>query len=187
MPDTLDAYQILLPPGEWFDYWSGKKVDASTAHNTLTAQPRLDQLPVFARAGSILPLQPLVQSTDEVPDGPLQLRVYPGPNCLGSVYLDDGESLSYKKGVFLRIPLSCSQSGDAVHLIIGKREGSYPPWWRQIEVTLYDWPSADATIRKDGAGINSPSGYDIEGKALKFIVSDSVQESDIEIIHLVKE
>jgi alpha-glucosidase len=181
MPDTLDAYQILLPPGEWFDYWSGKKVDVSAPHNTLTAQPHLDQLPVFARAGSILPMQPLVQSTDEVPEGPLQLRVSPGPNCSGSMYLDDGESLSYKKGGFLRIALNCSQSGEAAHLMIGKREGSYRPWWHQIEITLYDWPSPNVTIRRNGAGTLSSSGYDSARKALKFIVPDADQGSNIEI------
>jgi alpha-glucosidase len=181
MPDTLDAYQVLLPPGGWFDYWSGKKVDAVAAHNTLRVQPHLEQLPVFVRAGSILPMQPLVQSTDEVPDGPLQLRVYPGPNCTGSVYLDDGESFSYKNGIFLRIPLNCSQAEKVVHLVIGKREGAYQPWWHQIEVTLYDWPSPDATIRRKGAGTISSLSYDMTRKALKFVVPDSDQGSDIEI------
>ncbi len=64
--------------------------------------PALDTLPVYVRGGSILPMQPLIQSTDETPNGPLELRVYPGQPCAGSLYLDDGHTLGYQHGEFLR-------------------------------------------------------------------------------------
>ena len=128
-PDEVDDYTVGLPPVGWYDYWSGARVDASTGRkaidNTAVVQPEvrihrtLDTLPVFVRAGAIVPEQPLVQSTDEKPQGPLTLRVYPptaiGNDCEGSVYLDDGVSYDFKQGQFLRekfsLPFECPGSG----------------------------------------------------------------------------
>src|SRR5581483_10459322 len=94
--------------------------------------PSLDVLPVYVREGAILPIQPLTQSTKETPQGPLTLRVYlpqTGSNeagaqpCAGSIYLDDGVTLNYKKGEYLREQFSCSVSGDTVRVKIAPREG----------------------------------------------------------------
>ena len=86
-PDELDDYQVALPPSSWYDYWTGSRIDPTSGRkgidNAAIAQPEvhihrtLETLPVFVRAGSIVPEQPLVQSTDEKPVGPLTLRVYP--------------------------------------------------------------------------------------------------------------
>jgi alpha-glucosidase len=87
--------------------------------------PELAMLPVFVRPGSILPIAPLVQSTAERPQGPLTLRVSPGPECHGGLYQDDGTSFAYRNGAFLRMHFSCGvspQTGE-VTLHIGKHEG----------------------------------------------------------------
>ena len=68
------------------------------------------------RGGSILPLQPLIQSTDETPNGPLELRVYPGQQCSGSLYLDDGHTLRYQHGEFLRQAFTCQADGESVRV-----------------------------------------------------------------------
>ena len=78
-PDELDDYQVALPPSSWYDYWTGSRIDPSSGRkgidNAAIAQPEvhihrtLETLPVFVRAGSIVPEQPLVQSTDEKPVG----------------------------------------------------------------------------------------------------------------------
>ena len=112
-PEEVDRYQVILPPGDWYDYWTGARI-ANPAPATLTGgsgttaeagddpeqmphrvdrTPQLDRLPVFVRAGSIIARQPLVQSTSETPQGPLELAIYPGPNCQGAVYIDDGTEL----------------------------------------------------------------------------------------------
>ena len=89
-PDELDAYSIRFPPGNWYDFWTGEalrrsdaKPDAEGEPQTkpLTVTPELAVLPVYVRGGSIVPMQPLTQSTMEVPKGPLTLRVYPGNHC----------------------------------------------------------------------------------------------------------
>ena len=83
----MDDYTVALPPTGWYDYWTGSRVSGSSGRkaidNELVSQSEvhirrtLDTLPVFARAGAIVPQQPLIQSTDEKPQGPLTLRVYP--------------------------------------------------------------------------------------------------------------
>ena len=125
-PDEVQTYSAILPPGLWFDYWTGQKVagsvGASASLNTgttagltrvtqLRITPKLAELPVFVKGGAILARQPLVQSTDETPRGPLELRVYPGPNCAGSVYQDDGISFAYKEGAYRRQAFTCQAGG----------------------------------------------------------------------------
>ena len=90
-PEEIAPYEIHLPPGTWYDYWSGDKYvrtqpttaidleqrDKVIAQKPLLVTPTLQDLPVYVRAGSILPIAPLVQSTAETPQGPLTLRVFP--------------------------------------------------------------------------------------------------------------
>jgi alpha-glucosidase len=167
-PDELDNYFVQLPPVTWYDYWTGVKLPplpklssrdleqpgAKEEMARLMAPfhivPSLDALPVYVREGAILPIQPLTQSTKETPQGPLTLRVYL-PNtaagaqpCAGSIYLDDGVTLNYKKGEYLREQFSCSVSGDTVTVKIAPREGSFAPWWQALHVEVYGGPSTKA-------------------------------------------
>ena len=104
-------------------------------------RPAIETVPVFVRAGSIVPEQPLVQSTEEKPQGPLTLRVYPptatGRECSGSVYLDDGVSYSFKKGEFLREGFTCHATDNGLTVTIAPREGSFKPWWSMISIEVY--------------------------------------------------
>jgi alpha-glucosidase len=88
--ESPQPYKICLPAGRWYDYWTGTPVTVRSSaesvsptvgaplSQTITVTPALDRLPVFVRAGAILPTQPLVQSTSQTPQGPLSLDVYPG-------------------------------------------------------------------------------------------------------------
>ena len=132
-PESPQPYTIVLPPGAWYDYWTG---NALTEAPVIT--PVLGHLPVYVRAGSILPSQPLVQSTSETPQGPLTLDVYPGPQCHGSVYADDGTTLAYKRGTYFRQHFTCgSDQPGELHLDIGPPEGSYIPWWQHFLIRTH--------------------------------------------------
>ena len=144
--ESPSPYPVALPGGGWFDYWTGKRVEGPLTQET----PRLDRLPVFVRPGSILPRQPLVQSTAETPKGPLELAVYPGKDCKGSVYLDDGVSFAYRKGAFLRQGFSCSMSDGAASVRFERREGSFRPWWTGVSVVLCGWTAPAASAELDG-------------------------------------
>lgn len=132
--ETLNPMDVLLPPGDWFDYWTGKKVQGP---HQFKLQPALDELPVFVRAGAIIPEQPLVQSTAEVPQGPLELRIYPGPDCKGSLYWDQGENFDYLKGHFYRQSFTCESSAQGVTVNLSAVEGDYEPWWKSVKVVVY--------------------------------------------------
>jgi alpha-glucosidase len=141
-PESPHTYDICLPAGGWFDLWTGQRVTPAEgdAIDTIRQQPRLDQLPVFVRAGSILPSQPLVRSTAETPDGPLGLDIYLGPDCHGAIYLDDGHSMEFRNGHFLRQQIRClrDRSG-ALRVEFQPREGDFHPWWRAISLTVHGW------------------------------------------------
>jgi alpha-glucosidase len=134
LSEGLNPLDVLLPPGEWFDYWSGKKI---TGPHQFKIQPGLEEMPVFVRAGAIIPVQPLVQSTAEIPNGPLELRVYPGPECKGSLYWDDGETFDYQKSQYYRQEFTCAATASKVTVNLGVVEGSYEPWWKTIKIVVY--------------------------------------------------
>ncbi len=129
-PDQPRPYDICLPGTGWYDYWTGLPLPSEKISET----PTLDHLPVFVRPGAIIAKEPLVQSTSEKPKGALQLEVYPGADCRGELYLDDGVSVS---GPSLRQKIACSVTPAGVSLQFGAREGSYRPWWSQIAVTVH--------------------------------------------------
>jgi alpha-glucosidase len=156
-PEEVAPYAVHLPPGTWYDYWTGKQVargalagtldleqrDKVIAQKPLMVTPALDQLPVYVRGGSILPIAPLTQSTTEVPDGPLTLRVFP-PNsdeaCAGEVYTDDGHSFDFHNGEFARIHFTCSAAADgSLHVEIARQEGNWRPWWHEYRVEAVSW------------------------------------------------
>jgi alpha-glucosidase len=151
VPDEVDEYSVALPPVGWYDYWTGARVEGGTGRkaidNTEVVQPEVHlhnsiaTLPVFVRAGAIVPQQPLVQSTDEKPRGPLTLRVYPptapDKECAGSVYLDDGVSYDFRNGDFLRVGFTCKLAAHGLEVTVAPHQGSFAPWWSQLSVEVY--------------------------------------------------
>ncbi len=142
-PEKLGSYEVKLPPGKWYRYWTGEQVNDAKPEVVLRT---LETLPVYVREGSIIPVQPLTQSTDEIPHGPLILRVYPGSHCTGSVYQDDGASLAYTRGEYLRMQLSCQVVGNAVKLHLSPHEGGFHPWWNQVRIEVYGWNSNTSSV-----------------------------------------
>jgi alpha-glucosidase len=173
-PNETDDYQVLLPPGPWYDYWTGKRLEGARPANSMDAEqktasvtdavteaeptpititPTLEDLPVYARGGSVIPEQPLVQSTMQKPEGPLTLRVYPGvadkdgKTCRGDVYVDDGISYAFEQGDSLRMTTTCNGGGSApLTVMVSSHEGSYQPWWNAVTLEVYGWQGNAAPI-----------------------------------------
>ncbi|HEX6467129.1 MAG TPA: glycoside hydrolase family 31 protein [Terriglobales bacterium] len=145
--ELLDSYEVQLPQGDWYDYWTGLKVDRAKLGRV---NPKMDELLVYIRAGAIIPQQPLVQNTQEVPQGPLELRVYPGPECAGSLYMDDGHTFNYQHGEFLRQELSCSLKDHSLSVETHPAQGTYKPWFRQTQFTIYGVPNSLKSVALDG-------------------------------------
>jgi alpha-glucosidase len=201
-PDELDDYFVQLPPVTWYDYWSGTKLPPlpkTTSHDMeqpgareemarlmapFHVTPSIDVLPVYVREGAILPIQPLTQSTNETPQGPLTLRVYlpqgdaaaasSPAQCAGSIYLDDGLTLDYKKGDYLREHFSCSISGNTVTVKAAPREGSFAPWWDALHIEVYGGPGTKA----EGSGGTLPT-YNAERQAMTATIADSGKGAEL--------
>lgn len=185
-PEQPDKYELNLPPGVWYDYWTGAKIpvpapDQKPGAGHILIQPDLNTLPVYVREGSILPLQPLTQSTEETPEGPLTLRVYPGNHCHGSLYQDDGKTLAYAHGDFLRIDYSCAITPQGLSLHMGEHQGSFPPWWKQIHLEVYGWDSATANLILKGK-TNAPApSVDATKHRITCDLRDEAGGTDLEI------
>ena len=187
-PEQPDSYHLKLPPGFWYDYWTGAKIQIETKgeeaeRGSLLIQPKLETLPVYVREGAILPLQPLIQSTEETPQGALTLRVYPGNDCRGSLYMDDGKTLAYTRGEFLRLEFSCVLTPDGLSLHIGEHQGAFHPWWNQIHVEVYGWDSAGATVTLKGRPSRPTASIDANRHVLTLEIPDDIHGSDLEIHH----
>lgn len=128
-------WPVYLPenPGGWYDFWSGEH---TAGGRTLCAAAPLERIPLFVRAGSILPLGPVVQHTAEQPAAPLELRIYPGADATFTLYEDDGETYAYEHGE----RATCELTWDDVArtLRLGARQGSFPGMApvRRFEVRL---------------------------------------------------
>jgi alpha-glucosidase len=184
-PDEPDDYKAELPGNGWFDYWTGARVPANfyaaaTSLQEVAIHPTLETLPVFVRAGSIVPMQPLVQSTAIKPDGPLTLRVYPGPDCKGSLYFDDGASLDYRRGDSLRLHFTCTETPQGVQLKISPREGSFAPWWSSIEVVVYGWNAASASATIDGHATTTAPAVDAQAHTITLNFADAGKGTTVE-------
>ena len=166
-PESPAPFDICLPKGGWYDYWSGLQVTAAK----LTETPKLDVLPVFVRAGTILARQPLIQSTAEAPRGPLELDVYPGEDCRGELYFDDGVTI---KGPSLRQELSCTMTARGLLLHMGPRNGTYRPWWKSIAITVHGWAGAAAHL-SDGRSISA----DPKSRTVQFTIPDRKNSADL--------
>jgi alpha-glucosidase len=160
------AYEIKLPGAGWYDYWTGLPLATAALMET----PRLERLPVFVRPGAILPRQPLVQSTRQTPQGPLELSIYPGPDCRGQLYLDDGVSFAYQTGAYLRQAFRCQVEAQDMTIEFGVREGAYRPWWRQIELRVHGVTAAPASVRLGSKALASQ--YDAPTQTLTVALPD---------------
>ena len=190
-PDELDDYSVVFPAPDWYDFWSGEKVTLAppdppapgapdrTVRYSISVSPSLARLPVYVRAGAIMPAEPLIESTSETPSGPLILRVYAGEKCAGQLYQDDGRSFAYEKGAFLRERFMCEVRGDRIRMTISKREGSYPAWWKQIRVEIYGWTPSKNEVLVNGAVVATQ--IDRTDHNVGFHIPDDGNASTVEV------
>jgi alpha-D-xyloside xylohydrolase len=113
--------QVYLPDAKWYDFWSG-----ASAHGAreITAEAPLDRLPLYVRAGSIIPLGPEVEWSTEKPADPIELRVYRGADGEFTLYEDENDNYNYEKGVHATIPFRWDDAKQV--LTIADRQGQFP-------------------------------------------------------------
>nr|WP_154117301.1 TIM-barrel domain-containing protein [Paenibacillus monticola] len=111
---------VYLPAGEWYDYWSDERIGGGLM---IEAKADLETLPLFVRAGSIVPVGPEIQYADEQPEAVIGIKVYSGMDASFTLYEDEGDSYNYENGSYSMIEMKWCEA-DRI-LTIGKRVGSY--------------------------------------------------------------
>jgi alpha-D-xyloside xylohydrolase len=112
---------VYLPTGTgWVNFWTGQ---TNAGGQTVSATATIDTMPLFVRAGSIIPYGPAIQHATQSSD-PIELRVYPGANGSFTLYEDEGDNYDYETGAYATIPITWNDATQT--LTIGERQGSFP-------------------------------------------------------------
>jgi alpha-glucosidase/alpha-D-xyloside xylohydrolase len=90
-----NARRVYLPEGSWFDWWTGERISGKQWHDRPVD---LATMPIYVRAGAIIPVDPVRQFTAQTVSGPTALRIFPGADGQFTLYDDDGRSLGYRNG-----------------------------------------------------------------------------------------
>ncbi len=137
LEEGVNAREVLLPKGAWFDFWTDEKYEGK---GVIVRNAPLDIVPLFIRAGAVLPMGPVQQFVGEIPMAPMTLHIYPGSGT-SWLYEDDGESLSHRTGNYRITKFE-------MHL-----EGSQ---WRLSRQTWGTWtpPKRPISIIFHGASMN---------------------------------
>jgi alpha-glucosidase (family GH31 glycosyl hydrolase) len=123
--------RLYLPRGDWHDFWTEEKI---TGGREIDRPVDLATMPLYVRAGGIIPFGPLKQYTNEQVDGPLTLVVYPGADGKFTLYDDDGATFDYRRGEFTKLDLTWNDSRRTLSVRPARK--SRPITSREIEVRL---------------------------------------------------
>ena len=142
---TKSATKYLPKGAEWYEFWTGKRMKGG---QNVTIETTLDRVPMFVRAGSILPLGPEMQYVGEKSWDNLELRIYPGADGTFTLYEDEGDSYNYEKGVYSTIQFSWNDRSRT--LTIGDRKGEYPGMLKSRKFTIVLPNGSSQTVDYNG-------------------------------------
>jgi alpha-glucosidase len=120
---------VYLPKGEWYDYWTGRQFAGEGWTNLPVT---LENIPLFVRSGAFVFRSPLVQNTGELPGKRLEVLVMPGADSSAKYYEDDGATMDYRQGQFLKRNFHQTRSNEVIRIDLGAPEGTYRPAARDL-------------------------------------------------------
>jgi alpha-glucosidase/alpha-D-xyloside xylohydrolase len=127
--------RIYLPRGLWYDFWSNERHDGG---REISRDVDLETMPLYVRAGAILPFGPVKQYTSEQVDAPLTLSIYPGADGSFLLYEDDGSSFNYRKGEWMGVEMTWNDRQRLLHLTLSKGSRLLPPKRSDLVVKMGD-------------------------------------------------
>jgi alpha-D-xyloside xylohydrolase len=120
LTEGATSRQVYLPAGAvWYDFWTGQRIQGG---REIASDAPLDRIPLDIRAGSILPMGPVIEYARQAND-PIELRIYPGADGSFNLYEDAGDGYQYERGAHSIIPIHWDDASRT--LILGARQGSY--------------------------------------------------------------
>jgi alpha-glucosidase/alpha-D-xyloside xylohydrolase len=135
--------RLYLPAGTWIDFWTNEKL---TGGREIDKAVDLSTMPLYVRAGAVIPMGPVKQYADEPSDEPLTLVVYPGADGSTSMYEDDGKSFDYRRGAWMRIAMTWHDATRQLSLRLAPGSRMLPPTSRPITVQLAGTPTTRSII-----------------------------------------
>jgi alpha-glucosidase len=145
--------QVILPRGKWFDFYTNQPIQGG---QTITVQAPLDTMPLFARAGQVIPLWPVQQFVGEKVIDELHLKVYAG-NGEVTLYEDAGENTDYQSGVYRWLYFTCKTLPTGEFTIDWRRAGKYNPPYERVRFEVYGIQIEPREVQLDGR--NAPLWY----------------------------
>ena len=114
--------KVYLPKAaNWYDFWTGKTL---TGGQTINASAPIETIPLFVKAGSIVPMGPFLQFATEKPADPIELRIYPGADGQFTIYEDENDNYNYEKGQHATIQFTWNDAKKK--LTVSERKGGFP-------------------------------------------------------------
>lgn len=147
--------RVYLPGGAWYDFWSGAR-----CWGEVTAEAPLERMPLYVRAGTVLPRGPAhrgraMQHTGEWPPQALRLDVYPGEGE-SWLYEDDGLSQDYRRGKFRVTRFVIEMAGDGGLAVRREVEGAFDPGYGRFEIRVHGLQGPPRAVRVDGQRVEAP-------------------------------
>jgi len=144
--------ELYLPrwKGGWYNFWTGEQWEGE---NSMVADAPLETLPLFVKAGSIVPMGPFLQYAQEKPADSIELRIYPGSDGSFALYEDENDGYGYEKGQYANVPIEWDDKERS--LVIGTRKGNFPGMLKERTFDLV------IVEKGQGIGITTTSGKQV--------------------------
>jgi alpha-glucosidase len=167
---------VYLPEGTWFHYYSGERFEGPVH---ILAHAPLGEPAIYVKGDSPIPMGPDAAHTDERPDDPLTLLVYPAEGQGESIFYEDaGNGFGYERGEYARRRISCESSDERISIRLGDRQGSFVPERREIKLELRGVPTAQDVIVND----EESAPERIEGGVLTLKLGEEAAPTTVEMI-----
>ena len=149
---TVGTRELYLPSGtEWIDFWTGEKLRGG---QIVIKEAPVDIIPLYVRAGAIIPIGPDVQYATEKRWDNLEIRIYAGADGLFTLYEDENDNYNYEKGAYSNITFRWNDAGKT--LTIGDRKGSFPGMLSEQKFRII------LVGKNKGTGTETPKQWDKE-------------------------
>lgn len=139
----VTTHEVYLPPGRFVDFHTGTLLDGG---KTITTQAPIGRVPMYARAGSVIPMQAPREYTDQAIEDTRFIDVFAGANGSAELHEDDGKSFAYRKDGFTRTRVSVQTSAQATTIALEARTGAFVPKARTLSIRLHGVTTGTATL-----------------------------------------
>jgi len=167
---------LRLPAGDWYDYWTGEKV---TGPKDVRVDAPIARIPLFVKAGSIIPTQQIVQYTDEGPIDPLTIEIYPGKSSSAQLYEDDGRSFKFTRGEYSLRRLNLTASDSREEFVLSPPLGSFTPQKRSVVLVFNQMNKKPISVELDGVKIAAGSDEQSMGTGQVWLYNEKTKKISV--------